>query len=50
MVLTSYGEVLTNYHVVEGATKIAVTVATTGKTYSATVVGHDRPTTSPCSS
>jgi S1-C subfamily serine protease len=33
-------EVLTNYHVAEGATKISVTVAKTGRTYSATVVGH----------
>ena len=41
MVLTSSGEVLTNYHVVEGATKITVTVATTGKTYQATVLGSD---------
>jgi S1-C subfamily serine protease len=41
MVLTSSGEVLTNYHVVEGATEITVTVATTGNTYDATVVGSD---------
>ena len=41
MVLTASGQVLTNYHVVEGASTIRVTVATTGKTYSATVVGHD---------
>jgi S1-C subfamily serine protease len=40
VVLTSDGEVLTNYHVVEGATAIKVTVATTGTTYTATVVGH----------
>ncbi len=42
IVLTSDGEVLTNYHVVEGATSIKVTIATTGKTYTATVVGHDQ--------
>lgn len=42
MVLTSSGEVLTNYHVVEGATQITVTIATTGKTYAATVLGHDQ--------
>jgi S1-C subfamily serine protease len=42
IVLTSGGEVLTNYHVVEGATSIKVTIATTGKTYTATVVGHDQ--------
>lgn len=42
MVLTSKGEVLTNYHVVEGATTINITVATTGKTYAATVLGSDQ--------
>jgi S1-C subfamily serine protease len=41
MVLTSNGEVLTNNHVVQGATKIVVTVATTGKSYRADVVGTD---------
>ncbi|MFT4167048.1 MAG: trypsin-like peptidase domain-containing protein [Microlunatus sp.] len=41
VVLTSSGQVMTNYHVVEGATKITVTVASTGKTYAAEVVGHD---------
>jgi S1-C subfamily serine protease len=40
IVLTSSGEVLTNYHVVEGATAISVTLATTGQTYTASVVGH----------
>ena len=40
IVLTSGGEVLTNYHVVEGATSIKVTIASTGKTYTAFVVGH----------
>jgi S1-C subfamily serine protease len=39
MVLSSNGEVLTNNHVVEGATEISVTVASTGKQYSAEVVG-----------
>lgn len=39
MVLSSDGEVLTNNHVVEGATQISVTVASTGKQYSAEVVG-----------
>jgi S1-C subfamily serine protease len=39
MVLTSSGEVLTNNHVVEGATSIKVTVLSTGRTYAATVVG-----------
>ena len=42
IVLTSDGEVLTNYHVVEGATSIKVTIASTGKSYTATVVGHDQ--------
>lgn len=41
LVLTSGGEVLTNYHVVEGATSVQVTVATTGRTYAASVLGHD---------
>jgi S1-C subfamily serine protease len=39
MVLTSDGEVLTNRHVVEGETSISVTVAATGRIYSARVVG-----------
>lgn len=41
LVLTSSGQVLTNYHVVEGASTISVTVAATGQTYQATVVGSD---------
>jgi S1-C subfamily serine protease len=41
MVLTSDGEVLTNNHVVEGATSITVTVLSTGESYVATVVGTD---------
>ncbi|WP_344017246.1 S1C family serine protease, partial [Microlunatus capsulatus] len=40
IVLTADGEVLTNYHVVEGATAIRVTVASTGRSYPAEVVGH----------
>jgi S1-C subfamily serine protease len=43
MVLTASGEVLTSYHVVKGASKINVTVAETGNTYQATVVGSDQP-------
>ncbi len=39
MVLTANGQVLTNNHVIEGATKITATVVDTGKTYTATVVG-----------
>ncbi len=42
MVLTSNGEVLTNNHVIEGATTISVTDVGNNKTYSATVVGYDR--------
>jgi S1-C subfamily serine protease len=41
MVLTSDGEILTNNHVVDGATKITVIVVSTGKSYTATVVGTD---------
>jgi S1-C subfamily serine protease len=42
MVLTSNGEVLTNNHVIEGATTISVTDLGNGKTYGASVVGYDR--------
>jgi S1-C subfamily serine protease len=41
IVLTSNGEVLTNNHVIEGATAIKVTDIGTGKTYTAQVVGYD---------
>ena len=41
MVLTSDGEILTNNHVVDGATSITVTVLSSGDTYQATVVGTD---------
>jgi S1-C subfamily serine protease len=41
IVLTSAGEVLTNNHVVEGATSVSVTDIGNGKTYKATVVGYD---------
>ena len=41
MVLTSSGEILTNNHVVSGATSITVTVVTAGRTYAASVVGYD---------
>ncbi len=40
MVLTAGGEVLTNNHVIEGATTISVTDVGNGKTYAATVVGY----------
>jgi S1-C subfamily serine protease len=42
IVLTANGEILTNNHVVEGATSIKVTDIGNGKTYTATVVGYDR--------
>jgi S1-C subfamily serine protease len=41
IVLTSTGEVLTNNHVVDGATNISVTDLANSKTYSAKVVGYD---------
>jgi S1-C subfamily serine protease len=41
MILTSTGEVVTNHHVVEGATRIRVTVMSNGQHYRATVVGTD---------
>jgi S1-C subfamily serine protease len=39
MVLTADGEILTNNHVIDGASEIVVTVVTTGQQYQATVVG-----------
>jgi len=41
MILTSTGEVLTNNHVVEGATSISVTIAGRSGTYTAQVEGVD---------
>ena len=41
MVLTFSGEVLTNNHVIEGATSIKVVIPGTGRSYQATVVGYD---------
>jgi S1-C subfamily serine protease len=40
MVLTSNGEILTNNHVIEGATAIRVVVPGTGRHYTARVVGY----------
>jgi S1-C subfamily serine protease len=40
MVLTSSGEILTNNHVIRGATAIKVVIPSTGKSYAATVVGY----------
>src|SRR6266516_7806198 len=42
MVRTSSGEVLTNNHLISGATTIKVVVPKTGKTYTARVVGYDK--------
>jgi S1-C subfamily serine protease len=42
MVVNADGLVLTNNHVIEDSTKITATVAATGKTYTATVVGYDK--------
>jgi S1-C subfamily serine protease len=43
IILTSSGQVLTNNHVVDGSTGIKVTVQGRSNTYTATVVGTDRP-------
>ncbi|HWC38056.1 MAG TPA: trypsin-like peptidase domain-containing protein [Acidimicrobiales bacterium] len=42
IVLSSSGEILTNNHVVAGATSIRVTDVGNGRTYAATVVGTDK--------
>ncbi len=42
LVLTRNGEVLTNNHVIEGATSIRVTDIGNGRTYKGVVVGYDR--------
>jgi S1-C subfamily serine protease len=42
LVLTRNGEVLTNNHVIDGATAISVTDVGNGQTYRATVVGYDK--------
>jgi S1-C subfamily serine protease len=41
IVLTSTGEILTNNHVIDGATSVSVTDVGNGRTYAATVVGYD---------
>ena len=41
IVLTSNGEILTNNHVINGATSIRVTDVGNGRTYAAKVVGYD---------
>ena len=42
IVLTSKGEILTNNHVIEGASSIRVVDVGNGKTFGANVVGYDR--------
>jgi S1-C subfamily serine protease len=42
IVVTSDGEILTNNHVINGATSISVTDVGNHKTYTASVVGYDR--------
>jgi S1-C subfamily serine protease len=42
MVINADGLVLTNNHVIDGSTKITATVASTGTTYAATVLGYDQ--------
>ena len=39
--ISNYGHVLTNYHVVEGASRVTVTTASDEKEHEATVVGYD---------
>ncbi len=41
MVITAGGQILTNNHVIENATKISATVVSTGRTYPVKVVGYD---------
>jgi S1-C subfamily serine protease len=41
IVLTKNGEIVTNNHVIRGATTINVVVPSTGRTYPATVLGYD---------
>jgi len=41
IILREDGEILTNNHVIDGATSITVTVVTTGESYAATVAGTD---------
>src|SRR3954451_6630599 len=41
IVLTRSGEVLTNNHVIEGASSVRVTLPQTGRTYDADILGYD---------
>ncbi|MCZ7628953.1 MAG: S1C family serine protease [Microthrixaceae bacterium] len=45
--LNSEGYILTNFHVIENATEIIVTLSEDKKEYKATVVGQTRSSTSP---
>ena len=42
MVVTAAGEVITNNHVIDGATRITATDVGNGRTYTARVLGYDR--------
>ncbi|MBF6327261.1 trypsin-like peptidase domain-containing protein [Nocardia transvalensis] len=42
IVITPNGDVLTNNHVIQGATEIQVTTLSNGRTYSGSVIGYDR--------
>lgn len=44
IVVSSDGEILTNNHVIDGATSVSATDVGNGRTYTATVVGYDRVT------
>ena len=41
MVISSSGLVLTNNHVIDQATSVSATLVTSGKTYTAKVIGYD---------
>lgn len=41
VVISNYGHILTNYHVVEDATRLTVTIASSEKEYDATLVSYD---------
>lgn len=41
VIVSEYGHVLTNYHVVEGATRVTVTTGVDDEEHEATVVGYD---------
>ena len=41
MIISSTGEILTNNHVIDGATTVRVEVVDTGESHNATVVGYD---------